>query len=701
MNNPNALIAMACFSQNADNPYLIFCQYIKYCIFTSSTDVMSIIDIINAVGDEFGLILPYNVAVECLSRINKEDLIIKHNHQIKRIGAFDTDAFECERNAYREKENALIESLVNYVRKYGQDWSFEYAREQLIKVLDLDGLAYDIFIHGNSVSDKNKQTTMLITEFDEPLEDEDSVDEIEDEEKQPLYSDSNFVGRFIEQILSTDGIQNDYLKRICEGMMICVGAYQLPSANSKVAMPQIKNTDFFFDTRLLLRFVGCACEAAVEAVRELVCLIQSKGGKIYYYPQTLEEMNRAFDEAINSLMNDYPPTDEEMRIYAVQKADSISVLRSKRATLEQELADKKIYLREHKTFTEEDRIQFGFDRNDFQQYMRDNLSWDSRTIENDAYSLWETHMLRRGDYSDYCGTQSKLQVFVTSNARLMRIALRYREEKQSITGIYGWKYNRLPVITDIRLTCRLWTPSEQSERLSLLYLTSNAVAAQRPTRRYVNNVRQLAIEIKENIPEYSSIPLPSFFEDNITDAMFEKTMGLEDSFNIGNFASTLTELSELKARDQEKITEQVRTEFDKMSNELDQQTKSIVDGAVEDNKNRLGLIGVALKLIKCWPIVISIMFVPFSSLLSYALGSWHLLWIILIPTIVAVVEKLFASNCIRRAILKKILPKLEVALENNINNKLRKVEKPHKDIIIKRIKEKSDLWVECVNMSRD
>ena len=120
-------------------------------------------------------------------------------------------------------------------------------------------------------------------------------------------------------------------------------------------------------------------------------------------------------------------------------------------------------------------------------------------------------MRRQGNYNAYCGTSACLPVFVTSNSRLIGIALKFREERQNTHSISLWKSNRLPVITDIRLTCRLWSPAKQSERLSLLYLTSNAVAAQRPTRRYLNTIRELALELEKTVPEYSSIPLPAFF----------------------------------------------------------------------------------------------------------------------------------------------------------------------------------------------
>ena len=136
MKNPNALIAMALVSQNANNPYAVFCEYIKYCIFSSAKDIMAITDVREAVCKEFGILIPYNVLVKCLSVIENSDIIETSDYQVKKTGVFDTNAFDCEREAYRKTETSIIEALVGYVAKYGLEWSFEYAREQLIKVLD-------------------------------------------------------------------------------------------------------------------------------------------------------------------------------------------------------------------------------------------------------------------------------------------------------------------------------------------------------------------------------------------------------------------------------------------------------------------------------------------------------------------------------------------------------------------------------------
>ena len=68
MRNPNALIAMAFVSQNSNNPYSVFCEYIKYCIFSDTADAMSISDVRTSVSKEFGLYIPYNIAAFLLSR---------------------------------------------------------------------------------------------------------------------------------------------------------------------------------------------------------------------------------------------------------------------------------------------------------------------------------------------------------------------------------------------------------------------------------------------------------------------------------------------------------------------------------------------------------------------------------------------------------------------------------------------------------
>ena len=704
MKNPNALIAMAQVAQNAHNPYAAFCEYIKYCIFINTEDRMHITEIREAVGREFGIYIPHNVLLKCLTFIENDGVITCENHDIKRIGTFDTEAFDQGREAYRATESALIEELVQYAAKYGREWATEYARELLIKVLDRNGLAYDIFMHEKTYDDKQRPV-VSDAELDELLPDEET-DETDDE-TQPLFTDNYFVGKFIEEILAGETIKKDYLRKICEGLMLCVGTYQIPSADATATVPQISGTAFFFDTKLLLRYIGCAGEAAVAAAQELVDLIQNAGGKIYYYPQTFEEIDRAFEKAINNLTNEYPPHDEEMRLYALRIKNSVTVLGAKKASFKDELAANNIFLRPHESFDESDRIRYGLDHDDLQQYMRNNLSWDRHVVDNDALAIWETHMRRHGDYSDYCGTNKQLPVFVTTNSALIAIALKYRDARQQVRSIHDWKPNRLPVITDIRLSCRLWSPAAQSERMSLLYLTSNAVAAKRPTRKYLDSVRKLAIQLRDNAPEYSGICLPSYFDDEVTNAIVEHTGGAEDQLDMGNFAGSIAELAEWKAKEEAEKTlkaeEQTRkaiVERDAYSGKLDTQTQTIIDGAVEESINRLGIIKWALRLILWWSAIIAILFAGIASVVSYYIGGWGWFSLLAIPAGLKLLEIALADEFVVKWILRAALPKLECAFDRRIYNNLHKAELPYKDVIIQRTKEETPLWKKCTDKIR-
>ena len=698
MRNPNALIAMAQVAQNANNPYEAFCEYIKYCVFSNVSSIMTLSEIRTAVGKEFGLYIPHNVLMKCLSYIQDEGVITFDTHQIKRIGSFDTEAFDRDRETYRATESAIIQALMQYASKYSREWTIEHTRELLIKALDRNGLAYDIFLHEGSSTNGAHQPTINECEMAEMLPDDEEI-EPDDITTQPLFTDEYFVGKFIEETLAGDTVQKDYLMKICEGLMLCVGTYQLPSTDTNGRAPQINGTKFFFDTKLLLRFLGCASEAAVSAAAELVALIQNAGGRIYYYPQTLQEMERAFENAAKSLSYGYPPADDEMRLYAIRIQNNPAIITAKKASLTSELANANIHLTPHETFTDNERIRFGFDQGDLQQYMRSNLPWDPQVIDNDALAIWETHMRRQGNYSEYCGTGAQLPVFVTTNSRLIGIALKFREDRSGTTALYGWKQNRLPVITDIRLTCRLWSPADHSERMSLLYLTANAVAAKRPTKRYLSSIREFAIQLGKQAPEYSEICLPAYFDDVVTDTILKHTMGEEEKLDINSFATSIAELSEWKAKEQEEITNQAIAERDGVSDELKNQTQSIIDGAVESGRKLLGWRRPALWLIVKWPVTVTVIFSAITAGISLIIGNWHPMWAIALPTVLKIIETCSASNFVGKPLAKWLLPKIDESISKRISKELRKAERPHEDTIIRQIKEQTELWVECKKIS--
>ena len=679
MSNSNALVSMAIVSENANNPYNAFCEYIKYCIFSSSQNSVQIKEIIIQVGKEFGVNLPYNITAQCLMILEKDGFVSQKNHLIKRIGTYNKEQFNEERNKYREKENSLIRSLKEFALKYDRDWTYEVTRELLISVLDRNNLAYDVFVNG-TLSNKN---------IDVDVSDEINSDETNNEENnngnnQPLYSDEFFVGKFIVKTLESDCIEKEYLLQVCEGLMLCAGVYQLPNADSKSSVSNIKGTEFFFDTRLLLRYIGCAGQAAKEAIKELVDMIQSLGGIICYYPQTLLEMEHALDEAAKEIRTSNVPNDNEMRLYAITLANAEKTLKAKKANLKDELAASNIHLRDHENFSETERIQYSFEKDDMMNYMRSCLRWDSQVLQNDIDSIWETHMRRHGDYSDYCGNKNRLPVFVTHNSLLLKVTSEYKNTREHIKGISGWKTNRLPIITDIKLSCRLWNISSNMDRMSLLYLTSNAVAAQRPTRKYINKIKELSAEFAENVPEYSAIPLSSYFEDALTDYLLEKISGNEINLNLGNFASSIEEISTLKAKEEEKKTKEVQKQLDEKSEKFNKQSELIIKDAVQQYGNHPAFI-LQLKTLIGFEWLIGIITTIISGVLSVIIKNPIALITIALPVIIFLADKFFTSNYIKKLLFRTFEPKIEDSLKKHVDKKIKDSERIYKDEIVQRI----------------
>ena len=689
MENPNALIAIAHVRENAQNPYSAFCEYIKYCMMSSSEDVFTEQAIRDSVNKEFGIIIPHHVIIKCLDCLRNEQFISpKENHVIRRVGSFDISAFEQARASFRCTEASLIAALIEFVKKYGKNWSEEYAREQLVSILSRDSLANDVFFQDySSVQNKTSDSNVLDDEY---ADDNDVV-----EDSQPMFPDITYAGKFITDTISADSPIRDYLIKICEGLMVCVGTYQLPSNGNKPTVPFIKGTSFYFDTRLLLRFLGCAGEAATESAQELVSFIQNNGGAIYYYPHTFQEMYDALDYAKKQLDRGDLPRDSEMLLFSKKVKHSPTVFAAKRDNLKNELAEAHIYRRELQDYSEKERLKFGFSLDDFRRYMEENTNWDRIAVSNDACSIWETHMSRAGNYQYYFGTADKLGVFVSTNSRLISLALGYKESRPTNLALTYWKPNRLPVITDGRLTCRLWTPATGNDNLPLMRLAANAVAAQQPTRRYYEKVKALALQLKEQVPEYSQIALPEFFDDELSDSILKKTEGNEAAFDLSTLASSVSELVELKAKDQAKEVDAVIAQRDNISDELGRQTQSVISGAVGQWKNRMGFSGFWLKAILNWNFIVAPLVAVITAIIGSLINNNNVWWISGVVILLSFAEKLSSSHFIARILLKKALPAAKENYRKRILKNLRPVERKYEEEILERIFEETALLKKC------
>ena len=189
MSNPNALVAIAYVSENANNPYYAFCEYIKYCMTCHSSPTMMIKEVKSAVQDEFGICLPNSIILRCAELLRTEGFLYvdKATHALIRKQSFDTNAFDERRKSFVDIEKVVIDELIAYALSFGRMWTRDEARSNLIKVLDADGLAFDIFSRT-----LHPQSTEVVTQ-----------DTLE------LYPNSMFVGKFISKQIESNTEKDD------------------------------------------------------------------------------------------------------------------------------------------------------------------------------------------------------------------------------------------------------------------------------------------------------------------------------------------------------------------------------------------------------------------------------------------------------------------------------------------------------------
>lgn len=673
MENSNALVTIAYISQSEGNPYKVFCEYIKYCITMHYSNRMLLGELRGALSTEFGIYFPRNVLARCIRLLSQEGFCATEAYQIYRKNSFDCDTFNQKRNEFRKRKDDVIQHLIQYVSKFGKKWDESFAESTLSNFLQSNGNAFDLFFRRNEWHPAER--------FPEP--NNTSLQKSSSETEEMCFPDQWYVGSFIRHELTSDGPCKHYLQDISNGLMICMGSYHLSESESVNTNFNISGTEFFFDTKLLLRLIGCAWGEAIESVKELVKFIHDGGGRIYYFPHTLTEVINALERAEQCIRNNSTPVDKEMAYFLLNRNITPAILRAKRLNVRDELRKYEIFQRELTEWSENDRLNYGLDSDDLSRFIKSRKSnWNDIAIDNDVSSIREVHMLRRGNYQEYYGTSERLPVFVTSNNILTFLMIEYAKIRNGDKRVRDWKVNRLPVVTDIRLTCRLWDPAQRAEDIPLLQLTANAVAAQRPDAAYFNQLRQTVESLAETLPAFAEIPISDYCDDEFTERIVMQIKGDIDKLDVAVLANTIEEYTQMKLADEQQKRRDVELELTKAEQKIDARKQQIIDYSVEKYKDKLGFWGVILWCGRHWAWVIEAIITLVTSIICYASQQWYPMLAIFLPPLLVFVEKLLGQSFIKNKIVNTIIPYARKSYEEKIRKQLTPIEHEYEEIII-------------------
>ena len=628
LKNKNALIALAYIKTN-ENPVVVFCNYILYVLSKSSTRSMRIDELHDSVFEEFGLDLPIQMINICVRILKKEKSV-----EILPNGAgihfcdesFDAASFDATFSQLHFKEKSVIDCLADYVkRKWGVEWSCEEARRYLSAFLDDQGNAASIFLD-DEISKSNK------------------------------LSPSWYIGHFVSDLQNQrDSVEWKYLLDIVNGMMIYQGVYYIDDYNQNKAQ-KFKDTEFYIDTKLLLRYLGYSFPAQVRAAQELIDLIINEyQGKIMVFEQTIAEVSNALATAGKEYNRKKEISDWELRGYVALNPIGAELLSEKAEALAEEIEkSNKIRKCEVNDWSRSEYHKHYINDIALKSFIKsEHESWRDGTIKNDVAVINQINILRKSDYSIRYGGKSKLPVFVTTNLGLVYSVKNYIINAKDNEGELYWNSHALPVISDNMLLFRLWVPvANKYSELPAITMSKYAYAAQNAGVNYFAVLKEKAERYKQE-KSLDTINISEARRSMLEEIIIKNTNGDSDQLTDEIYAISVDEFLALEKIDMQDSLDKKDAMLSQKENIIEEKDKEIIELLAKPHINKLGLKRCLIWLSEFWWLESAVIL----YLLAYVFNlcaktstdtiNWYGVVLFTIPLIIEIVGKVvdyYASN---------------------------------------------------------
>lgn len=470
MNSNNSFIALS-FIRETDNPYELFCKYIEYSLCKAKNNSLTYDKLLLSFKINSGLNIPNYIFSHCLKIMFSNKSIIKTNNNTNYKllqKSINITEFEDRQKILLGQNLALINNLIEYVfKEFNKTWDVPKAQNRFSNFLLSGDNAYSIFIDINTLSTYDK------------------------------YSDEWIIQSYVKFLQEEKNTYYNYLMEVVNGLTTYMGIlYTDPNEKSL----NINDTDFYLDTKLVLRYLGYSTVIYSQSIQQLVDIIRNDyGGNICVFEHTVAEVGSALYNAHIALDNNQDIYDDELRFY--QKLNNIDSddLRVDSESVQYELEQNDIRIQ--KRIQWEDNTCWINSINEdllFNEIKKHRKVYKKISIENDVNAMNQINMLRNGDYSIHFGGKNKLPVFITSNTLLVKnvkdFILKDIEEDSNST----WKINKMPIISDTALMCKLWANSkEKNNNIPELLFSKNAHSILAYDDSFYSNLKERSAQLKE------------------------------------------------------------------------------------------------------------------------------------------------------------------------------------------------------------
>ena len=672
MSTENTLIALA-YVKETENPMEVFCNYLLICLLKAPEKKLRHDELSSAVEKSFGIKMPHHMIKMFCRILEKQKKIAKLPQgagYLCKDDSFDLNAFEEKKDQLSQKEWVLISGLLNFAEDYKLSWTYEDAKKYLTDFLVVRENAVKIFSKNN----------------------------IEEVEREKYIPNAWYVGKYVSYILDCHDGRREYLLDVVNGLMIYLGVYETNDYYQDCTQ-KFKGTDFYLDTKLLLRIMGYSWNLEKEAAQELVDLIRNEyGGNICVFEHTIGELESALYTAAECLSKNEAIIDPELRIYAELNNCNAYDLKLHGKSVKGMVKKLGFKVTDEIRWSDEDIQKWNLDEDKIKNYIKEkHPKWKERAIENDICAINNINILRKGDYSIKYGGRKKLPVFITTNTALvwrMREYINlYSEEDKKVAA---WKANALPIITDNMLMCRLWLPRAQANMtMPALTLARNAYAAQQISSDFFEKIRKSAKELQEK-HQVDVINISGVRKEKFEELLIKNSAGDIEEITVDVLATSMDEVIRLETINLSETIEELKNQNSLQFVEIQKGRENIIKSAVERFKGRIGWKRIKIYMAVNYWIIVAVGF----ALLTIALGQLKDLSILRpVPSIVfimltvfnKVMEKSFSRSSWGEVLLTKTVKEVWKEYSCEIKQGLHEFEKELEPEILRACIEEDNL----------
>lgn len=249
-----------------------------------------------------------------------------------------------------------------------------------------------------------------------------------------------------------------------------------------------KDVVFYFDTPLLIQFLGLEGEQEKQAMEEVVRLVQRLHGRISYFSHTSDELFGAIRGSADFIdsVRGRGTIVEEARKSGRTKSDLLLIAQNATETL----AESNIIITATPPYDEK-TYKFEIAEEIFSDVLEDEVNYHNpRAKDYDIKSVRSIYVLRKGIVPS--SIEKSQAVFVTSNSGFSKAAYEYGKKYEQSREVST-------VITDFSLANTAWLKAPQgAPSLPRKEVLAFAYAALRPTNEFWSKVLDEAEKLESN-----------------------------------------------------------------------------------------------------------------------------------------------------------------------------------------------------------